>query len=128
MVGHIRRYSSRVIRLVDGLEETTLTSDSTSEAARERKTRALSVRSELTTLNRKQSLMIRILALIDGHCRAMRVVLLVVQVGSRRMRLTSSAWKDSSFCKRVEFKSMFRHQVVGMVTHSAQRYSWRKGG
>ena len=81
-----------------------MTSDSTSEAARERKTRALSVRSELTTLSRKQSLMIRILALIDGHCRAMRAVLLEVQVGSRRMRLASSAWKDSSFCKRVEFK------------------------
>ena len=80
-----------------------MTSDSTSEAERERKTRALSVRSELTTLNRKQSLMIRILALIVGHCRAMRTVLLEVQVGSRRMRLASSAWKDSSFCNRVEF-------------------------
>ena len=70
-----------------------MTSDSTSEAARERKTRALSVRSEITTLNRKQSLMIRILALIDGHCRAMRAVLLEVQVGRRRMRLASSARK-----------------------------------
>ena len=74
---------------------------STSEAARERKTRALSVRSELTTLNRKQSLMIRILALMDGHCRAMRALLLEVWVGSR---LASSARKDSSFCKRVEFR------------------------
>ena len=70
-------------------------SDSSSEAAREWKTRALSVRSELTTLNRKQSLMIRILALMDGHCRAMRALLLEVRVGSRR---------DSSFCKRVEFR------------------------
>ena len=80
-----------------------MTSDSTSEVVRERKTRALSVRSEMTTLNRKQSLMIRILALIDGHCRAMRAVLLEVQVGRRRMRLASSAWKDSSFYNRVEF-------------------------
>ena len=78
-----------------------MTSDSTSEAARERKTRALSVRSELTVLNR---LMIRILALMDGHCRAMRALLLEVRVCSRRMRLASSAWKDSSFCKRVEFR------------------------
>ena len=81
-----------------------MTSDSTSEVARERKTRALRVRSELTTLNRKQSLMIGILALIDGHCRAMRAVLLEVQVSSQRVRLASSVWKDSSFCKRVEFK------------------------
>ena len=80
-----------------------MTSDSTSEVARKRKTRALSVRSEMTTLNRKQSLMIRILALIDGHCRAMMAVLLEVQVGRRRMCLASSAWKDSSFCNRVEF-------------------------
>ena len=73
-------------------------SDSTSEAAKERKTRALSVRSEITTLNRKQSLMIRILALIDGHCRAMRAVLLEVQVVRE-----GCAWlKDSSFCNRVE--------------------------
>ena len=57
----------------------------------------------MTTLNRKHSLMIRILALIDGHCRAMRAVLLEVQVGRRRMRLASSAWKDYSFCNRVEF-------------------------
>ena len=78
-----------------------MTSDSTSAAAREWKTRVLSVRSELTTLNRKQSLMIRILALMDGHCRAL---LLEVRVGSRRMRLASSVWKDSSFCKRVEFR------------------------
>ena len=81
-----------------------MTSDSTSEAARERKTRALSVRSELTTLNRKQRLMIRILAFMDGHCRAMRALLLEVRVGSQRMHLASSAWKDSSFCKRVEFR------------------------
>ena len=79
-----------------------MTSDSTSEVARERKTRTLSVRSEMTTLNRKQSLMIRILALIDSHCRAMRAVLLEVKVGRRRMRLASSAWKDSSFYNRVE--------------------------
>ena len=80
-----------------------MTSDSTSEAARKWKIRALSVRSEMSTLNKKQSLMIRILALIDCHCRAMRAVLLEVQVGRRRMRLASSAWKDSSFCNRVEF-------------------------
>ena len=89
-----------------------ITSDSTSEAARERKTRALRERSELTALNRKQSLKISILALIDDHCRAMRAVLFEVKIGSRRMHLASSAWKDISFCNR---KSMFRHQTVGMV-------------
>lgn len=78
-----------------------MTSDSTSEAAREQMRCALSERSELTTLSRKKNLMIRILALIDGHCRAMHAVLLV---GSRRMRLASSAWNDSSFCSRVEFR------------------------
>ena len=57
----------------------------------------------MTTLNRKQSLMIRILALIDGHCRAMRAVLLEVQVSRRRMCVASSAWKDSSFSNRLEF-------------------------
>ena len=104
-----------------------ITSDSTSEAARERKTQPLRERSELTTWNRKLSLMISILALIDGHCRAMRAVLLGVKVGSRRMRLASSAWKDSRFCNRVGFKSMFRHQTVGMVTHSVRglRIPWK---
>ena len=53
-----------------------MTSDSTSEAARERKTRPLSERSDLTTLSRTQSLMMRILVRMDGHCRAMRAVLL----------------------------------------------------
>ena len=48
--------------------------------------------------------MISILPLIDGHCRTMRAVLLGVKVGSQRMRLASSAWKDSSFCNRVGFK------------------------
>ena len=81
-----------------------MTSDSSSEAARERKTRALSERSDLTTLSRKQSLMMRILAHMDGHCRAMRAVLLEVYVGIRRMRLASSAWKYSSFCRRVVFR------------------------
>jgi hypothetical protein len=69
-----------------------ITSDSTSEAARERKTRALRERSELTALNRKQSLKISILALTDDHCRAMRAVLFEVNIGSRRMHLASSAW------------------------------------
>ena len=94
-----------------------MTSDSTSEAAREWKTQALSVRSDLTTMNRKQSLMIRILALKDGHCRAMKALLLEVWVLSRRMHLASSAWKDSSFYKEWNSESMFQHQIVSMVTH-----------
>ena len=49
--------------------------------------------------------MMRKLARMDGHCRAIRAVLLEVQVGSRRIRLASSAWKDSSFCRSVEFRT-----------------------
>ena len=52
--------------------------DSTSEAARERKTRALRERSPLMTFSRKLSLMMRMRALIDGHWRAIRAVLLAV--------------------------------------------------
>ena len=50
--------------------------DSTSEAARERKTRALRERSLL--YSRKLSLMTRMRALTDGHWRAIRAVLLAV--------------------------------------------------
>ena len=52
--------------------------DSTSVAARERKTHTLRERSPLMTLSRKLSLMMRMRALTDGHWRAIRAVLLAV--------------------------------------------------
>ena len=52
--------------------------DSTSQAARERKTRTLRERSPLMTFSRKLSLMMRMRALTDGHWRAIRAVLLAV--------------------------------------------------
>ena len=52
--------------------------DSTSEAARERKTCALRERSPLMTFSRKLSLMMRMWALTDGHWRAIRAMLLAV--------------------------------------------------
>ena len=69
----------------------TSSSDSTSVTASEWKVQALRERSPTMILCRNFSLIMRMWALIDGHWRAMRAMLLAVYLWRQRIRLANSA-------------------------------------
>ena len=57
------------------------------------------------TLCRKASLLHRMRAYIEGQFRTSRGMVFDVCLGSLSIRLPSSTWKDSSFDRRVEFRT-----------------------
>ena len=98
----------------------TSSKDSMSEIARERKDRAQRERSPVMTFSRKLSFIMRMRALMDGHWRAIRAMLLAVYFGRRRIRFASSAWKLSSLASKLLSIQLRRED---MVRRSAQLYS-----
>ena len=98
----------------------TSSKDSTTEIARERKDRAQRERSPVMTFSRKLSFIMRMRALMDGHWRAIRAMLLAVYFGRRRIRFASSAWKLSSLASKLLSIQLRRED---MVRRSAQLYS-----
>ena len=98
----------------------TSSKDSTSETARERKDRAQRERSPVMTFSRKLSFIMRMRALMDGHWRAIRAMLLAEGEGfvSPAQLGNSRAWPAS--CCRESTTQLRRED---MVRRSAQLYS-----
>ena len=77
--------------------------------------------------------MMRIMVRMDGHCRLQGHACSVVGTwrcmsGSEECTWRAQLGKTPASAEEWYSKSMFRHQRVDMVAHSAQQCSWRKGG